>query len=165
PLLRIYATGMKLSSVFALFIGLFIIYNAFAIAVMQRRTEIGVLRALGATRRQIRALFLAESAVAGTLGSAAGVLFGLLAARSLTVQTSALFSSVFDVAQRAEEIWIEPALLIAAMAIGIFTSMVAAWIPARNAARMDPVQALQKGKYQVLSAGENRVRRILALLI
>jgi putative ABC transport system permease protein len=164
-LLRIYATGMKLSSVFALFIGLFIIYNAFAIAVMQRRTEIGVLRALGATRRQIRALFLAESAVAGMLGSAVGVLFGLLAARSLTVQTSVLFSSVFDVAQRAEEIWIEPALLIVAMAIGIFTSMVAAWIPARNAARVDPVQALQKGKYQVLSAGENRVRRILALLI
>ena len=45
------------------------------------------------------------------------------------------------------------------MALGVVTSMLAAWIPARNAARVEPVQALQKGKYQVLSAGENRVRR------
>ena len=49
-----------------------------------------------------------------------------------------------------------------ALAMGIATSMVAALIPARNAARVDPVQALQKGKYQVLSAGENRVRRAVA---
>ena len=54
---------------FALFIGMFIIYNSFAIAVTQRRSEIGILRALGATRAQIRTLFLAESAVAGLIGS------------------------------------------------------------------------------------------------
>ena len=46
------------TSLFALFIGMFIIYNTFAIAVTQRRPEIGILRALGATRRQIRTLFL-----------------------------------------------------------------------------------------------------------
>ena len=57
---------------FALFIGMFIIYNTFAIAVTQRRSEIGILRALGATRGQIRTLFLAESAVAGLGGNAAG---------------------------------------------------------------------------------------------
>ena len=45
---------MNVSSVFALFIGMFIIYNSFSIAVTQRRSEIGILRALGAPRRQIR---------------------------------------------------------------------------------------------------------------
>ena len=63
----------NITSMFALFIGMFIIYNTFAIAVTQRRSEIGILRALGATRWQIRTLFLGESAVAGLIGSAVGV--------------------------------------------------------------------------------------------
>jgi putative ABC transport system permease protein len=51
------------------------------------------------------------------------------------------------------------------VAIGIGTSIVAALIPARNAARVDPVQALQKGKYQILSAGESRLRLVLAAVL
>jgi putative ABC transport system permease protein len=54
-----YRTMVSLSSAFALFIGMFIIHNSFVTAVTQRRTEIGILRALGATRGQIRNLFLA----------------------------------------------------------------------------------------------------------
>ena len=49
-----------------------------------------------------------------------------------------------------------PTLLALALVIGVATSMIAAMIPARQAARVDPVQALQKGKYQVLTAGESR---------
>ncbi len=60
----------NITSVFALFIGMFIIYNTFAIAVTQRRAEIGILRALGATRGQIRTLFLTESAITGLVGNA-----------------------------------------------------------------------------------------------
>ena len=55
---------------------MFIIYNSFAIAVTQRRSEIGILRALGATRGQIRWLFLGESAVTGLIGSVGGLAFG-----------------------------------------------------------------------------------------
>ena len=54
------------------------------IAVTQRRAEIGILRALGATRRQIRTLFLGESVVAGLVGSAVGVLAGIAIARGMT---------------------------------------------------------------------------------
>jgi len=57
-MLAAYSIMVNISSAFALFIGMFIIYNSFAIAVTQRRSEIGILRALGATRRQIRWLFL-----------------------------------------------------------------------------------------------------------
>src|SRR6185503_2951305 len=58
-----------------------------------------------------------------------------------------------------------PNLLGLALVIGVATSVVAALIPARNAPRVDPVQALQKGKYQVLSAGESRLRAALAVLL
>jgi putative ABC transport system permease protein len=64
-LLRIYNFKLRFSSAFALVVGMFIIYNAFSIAVTQRRSEIGVLRALGATRAQISLVFLGESFIGG----------------------------------------------------------------------------------------------------
>ena len=164
-MLAAYSMMVSISSLFALFIGMFIIYNSFAIAVTQRRSEIGVLRALGATRGQIRRLFLGESAITGFIGSLGGVAFGLLIARGIAASIGALISDVYGVAQQADELATSPALLLAAMGIGVITSVVAAAIPAHQAARVDPVQALQKGKYQVLSAGESRMRVIAAAIL
>ncbi len=162
---RAYSLSVNISSLFALFIGMFIIYNSFAIAVTQRRSEIGILRALGATNRQIQTLFLGESAVAGLVGAAAGVGLGILVARGLVGYIGGLLENVYGVAQRAEELSANPRLIGFALGMGLLTSVVAAWIPARSAARIDPVQALQKGKYQILSAGENRLRRVGAAVL
>jgi putative ABC transport system permease protein len=164
-MLAAYSMMVNISSAFALFIGMFIIYNSFAIAVTQRRSEIGILRALGATRRQIRWLFLGESAVTGLIGSLGGLVFGVLIANGIAASIGALITDVYGVAQHTDEIAKNPKLLALALGIGIMTSLVAAWIPARNAARVDPVQALQKGKYQVLSAGESRLRAIVAAVL
>ena len=108
-----YSVMVSISSLFALFIGMFIIYNSFAIAVTQRRSEIGILRALGATRQQVRVLFLAESAVTGLIGSIGGLLFGLLIARGIAASIGTLLSDVYGVAQRADEIATSPGLLAA----------------------------------------------------
>ena len=164
-MLAAYSMMVGISSLFALFIGMFIIYNSFAIAVTQRRAEIGILRALGATRRQIRWLFLGESAVTGLVGSLGGLAFGVLIARGIAASIGTLIADVYGVAQHADELSTSPALLALALAIGIGTSIVAAAIPARNAARVDPVQALQKGKYQILSAGEGRLRAALGVAL
>jgi putative ABC transport system permease protein len=164
-MLAAYSMMVNISSAFALFIGMFIIYNSFAIAVTQRRSEIGILRALGATRGQIRALFLGESAVTGLVGSIGGLLFGIAIANGIAASIGTLITDVYGVAQQTDELARSPGLLATALGIGIATSVVAAWIPARNAARVDPVQALQKGKYQVLSAGESRVRAVLAAIL
>jgi len=158
--LAVYAVTMNVSILFTLFIGMFITYNSFAIAVTQRRSEIGVLRALGAPRSQIRNLFLAESAANGLLGSAAGIALGIVMARAMLGSISSMLEGIYGVAERASDVSADPRLLGTALAAGVFTSILAAWVPARNAARVDPVQALQKGKYQVLTAGENRARKI-----
>ncbi|MEP6960874.1 MAG: FtsX-like permease family protein, partial [Acidobacteriota bacterium] len=160
---RIYALASNLTSVFALFIGMFIIYNTFAIAVTERRKEIGILRALGATRGQIRTLFLLESAITGVLGTAIGVVFGILLARGMAGYIGALLSDVYGVAQNVGEVTPEPWLIAAAAAMGLVTSLLAAVLPAQAAARVDPVKALQKGRQQSLSSGENQARRRWAL--
>ena len=159
----IYALASNLTSVFALFIGMFIIYNTFAIAVTERRAEIGILRALGATRGQIRTLFLAESAVSGLIGTGVGMVFGLLLARGMANYVGGLLADVYGVAQSVGDVRPEPWLIFAAGAMGLLTSLIAAVLPARSAAGVDPVKALQKGRQQSLNAGENRMRRRWAL--
>src|SRR5262245_22734135 len=164
-LLRSYSAAMSISSLFALIVGMFIIYNSFAIAVTHRRAEIGILRALGATRGQIQRLFFLESITAGFVGSALGAGTGILMASAITSYMSVVLEQTTGFAQRVSELVLDPKLIVAGIAIGIVTSVFAAWIPARSASRVDPVQALQKGKYQVLSAGENRRRRWMALVV
>jgi putative ABC transport system permease protein len=157
---------VNILSTFALFIGMFIIYNSFAIAVTQRRYEIGVLRALGATRRQISRLFLMESVVEGIVGSAVGVVLGELIAHTLMGTMSGLIELFYGTAQTGHPtLAADPLQVAGALAIGVLTSVIAAWIPAREATRVDPVVALQKGKYQAISEGEQRARGWAGLVL
>lgn len=161
---RLYATATNVTSVFALFIGMFLIYNSFAIAVTERRSEIGILRALGATRKQIRTLFLAESAVSGLVGTAAGIAFGALLASLIADYIGTLLSDIYGMSQNPDRVSVEPWLGATAAALGLAASVIAAFLPARAASGVDPVKALQKGRSQSLSAGESRARRRWAFL-
>jgi putative ABC transport system permease protein len=162
---RVYGMTANITSVFALFIGVFIIFNTLSIAVTQRRREIGILRALGATGGQIRTLFLTESAALGLVGSLVGIALGIVIATGFASSLASVLEDLYGVAQRAEEVAAEPRLLLFALGIGIASSVIAGWMPARNAAGTDPVKALQKGRQQVVTAGENRLRRIVALIL
>jgi putative ABC transport system permease protein len=161
-LLHVYSFMVNLTSLFALFIGLFIIHNAFAIAVTQRRAEIGILRALGASRRQVLALFLTESAIAGLIGSAIGIILGSLIAKVMAGFIGNIMQAHYGIAERAHEISFGAGLIIAAIAIGMATSIMAALLPARNAARVDPARALQRGRNEALLAGHSRARSVAA---
>jgi putative ABC transport system permease protein len=160
-----YSTMVSMSSMFALLIGMFIIYNGFAIAVAERRSEIAILRALGASRAQIGYLFLKESAVMGVLGSAGGLVLGVLIAKGIAVAIGALLSDVYRVTQIVDEVAMTPYLLTLAFCVGVGTTMVAATVPALNAARLDPVQALQKGHFQLLSRREGTRRLVFAVAL
>jgi putative ABC transport system permease protein len=161
----VYGMMANITSLFALFIGMFIIYNSFAIAVTQRRGEIGILRALGASRAQIQNLFLIESAILGLIGATFGVGFGLLIANGISGSLGNFLGEIYGVAQKAEEVSSDPRLLAGALCMGMITSVIAAWIPARNAASVDPVQALQKGRFQMFTERENHIRLWSALLL
>lgn len=157
-LLRIYRFMLYFSSAFALAMGMFIIYNAFAIAVTQRRGEIGLLRALGASRATIASLFIVEGLIVGLLGSLAGLLLGDFAAGAVTRATSGLVQGVYGVGAPPADMALTLRMAVLAIAVGLATSALAAMVPARAAAHVDPVRALQKGRSQAISTRGGRVR-------
>ena len=158
-LLRVYSFMANMTSLFALFIGLFVIYSTFASAVTQRRAEIGILRALGATRRQVFQLFLMEGAIVGLVGSAVGIVFGGVTANTLAGYVGDVMLAHYGIAEGEQSVSLNLTLIITAILMGTAASTVAAVLPARSAALVDPVRALQRGRYQMLSAGESRARR------
>lgn len=164
-LLRIYQLMLRFSSAFALVIGMFIIYNAFAVAVTQRRGEIGILRALGATRGQVAALFVGESAVGGLVGSAIGVLAGEALAGATAASIGSVLERITGVSGGAIDVSPGGGLVLLSVAVGTLTSVVAAAWPARAAARLDPILALQKGRVQEFTAAEDRGRLVAAAVL
>lgn len=135
--LQSYQLGLNFFSVVSLFVGSFLIYNAFAMTIVERTREIGMLRAVGMTRHQIVGLVLLEAFILGVAGSILGVLFGLALARVLIE-----FMSSFT-GQRIEIISASPESLAQAMVVGLLVTIVATTLPALQAARISPLQALR----------------------
>ena len=119
---------VNISSVFALFVGMFIIYNSFATAVAQRRSEIGILRALGATRRQVGLLFLQESLALGAIGAVIGIVVGVSIARAVAAAILAMTAGVYGVGEQAPSVVVTPIVVGTGLLLGLTTSMVAAVI-------------------------------------
>ncbi len=136
-------TGLTVASLVSLLVGMFLIHNTMWIGVVQRRREIGILRAVGAKRRQVLLLFTAEGALLGALGSLLGVLLGILLARVLLHQVSQTVNAVI-VPIAATELEVEPALLAGAWGLGLLVATLAAVLPARDAARASPLEALAR---------------------
>jgi len=119
----------------------FLIFNAFAMAVTQRRRQIGGLRALGMTRRQVLRLVLIESLVVGGLGTLLGLVAGpLLGKASIALMKAILGGDLFVFSAS------NPSLssLLLATALGMGITLLSALIPAWQAARVSPLAALRE---------------------
>lgn len=122
----------------ALVVGAFLIVNTFSILVAQRSRELALLRALGASRRQVTGSVLLEAFVLGLLGSTAGLGLGYLLAMAIRT----LFAQ-FGLDLSGQALVFAPRTVLAAYAVGIVVTMAAAWLPARRTGRIAPVQALR----------------------
>lgn len=142
-----FVAGFNVSSGFALGIGTFLIFNSFAVAVNRRRRDIGTLRSLGATPRQVRSLFLLEAAVLGGIGGALGLFLGAAMTRSFLAIMEKTSEQIFGVIN-ASEARVGGALAVEAVLLGLAASLVGAWGPARAASRIPPTEAFAKGAFQ-----------------
>ena len=124
----------------SVFVGAFIIFNAFSITVAQRRREFAMLRALGASRRQVLSSVIAEALTLGVLASAVGIVAGLGVAKAI----NALFKAVGADIPTAG-IALEPRTILIAVLVGVGVTLLSALTPALRATRVPPVAALQEG--------------------
>lgn len=122
----------------ALFVGVFLILNTFSIIVAQRTRELALLRAIGASRRQVINSVLVEAAVIGLLASALGLGAGI----GVGILMAYLFGRTIGGLELAS-VGVPLAAVVSAFAVGLLVTMVAAALPALRASRVPPVAAMQ----------------------
>jgi putative ABC transport system permease protein len=124
----------------AVLVGAFIIFNAFSMTVAQRRRELAMLRALGATRRQVLFSLAGEALVMGVLASLVGLFVGL----GVAAGVNQVFKAAgFDIPRGG--LVLQPRTIFIALAVGVVVTLLSALVPALRATRVPPMAALQEG--------------------
>ena len=141
----------------ALFVGAFLIFNTFSITVAQRVTEFGMLRTLGASRRQILSTVVVEAVAIGLVGAIVGIAGGFLVALLL----NALFVA-FGIDLPTTSLVLKSRTVIVSLLVGVLVTVVSSLIPALRSTRVPPIAALhafapapsrrRRALYPVLSA-------------
>jgi len=149
-MLSTYQQGLSFFSVVALFVGAFLIYNAFSMTVLERTREMGLLRAIGMTRAQIIQMVLSEAVILAGIGSVLGVGFGLVLARGLILMLGAV------VARDINSLTIPPGGLAQSLIIGALVTLGSALWPALQAAATSPLEALRVAAKTEASGSKGR---------
>jgi putative ABC transport system permease protein len=143
-MLAAFRWNLRVLSYVSLAVGAFLIYNTISVSVVRRRFEIGILRALGATRGGVIAAFLGEAAALGLLGGLAGTALGRLLAEGAVKLVAATVQSLY-VSSRPGAISLTWETALMAIAVGVGVSVVSALSPAWEASLVAPVEAMARG--------------------
>ncbi|MEA2009838.1 MAG: FtsX-like permease family protein [Actinomycetota bacterium] len=122
----------------AVFVGAFIISNTFRIIVAQRTKELALLRAIGATGRQVTWMVVIEALIVGFVASVIGIGVGAL----LAVGLAAIMNAAFSMPNGP--LTLLPRTVLVGMAVGLVVTLVSSLLPARKAARIPPVAAMSE---------------------
>ncbi|WP_326753115.1 ABC transporter permease [Streptomyces hirsutus] len=129
--------GLLVFAGIALFVGTFIIANTFTMLVAQRTRELALMRAVGASRRQVTRSVLFEAFVVGAVAAVVGLLTGIGIGAGLRA-----LMGTFEATVPAGPLVVTPGTVAAAFSVGVLITMLAAWLPGRRAAKIPPVAAM-----------------------
>lgn len=144
-MLAAFRWNLRLLSYIAVVVGAFLIYNTISVSVVRRRAEIGVVRALGASRATILTAFVGEAACFGLSGAALGVPLGRLMATGAVKLMSATVQALY-VSSRPGPLELDLTSMLSATLIGVGVSVASAYSPAREASQVSPVEAMARGR-------------------
>ena len=158
---RAFRLNVSLLSVVALLVGLFLVYNTVSFAVLRRRREVGILRALGLSPGGIARLFLAEVVLIGIVGAVAGIGLGLALSNGALQTLARTVSNLYGEAPALPRVtWASPVVLLQGLLIGVGVAVLGSLGPIREAVSVEPTQALAPKGYE--TAGAVRVVPTLA---
>jgi putative ABC transport system permease protein len=149
-MLAAFRWNLRLLSHIALVVGAFLIYNTISVSVVRRRTEIGILRGLGADRTDVLAAFLGEAACLGLAGALVALPLGRIMAGGAVKLMAATVESLY-VSSRPGAIALTPSSLALALLIGVGVAVVSALSPAREAMQVSPVDAMSQGRREFIA--------------
>lgn len=129
--------GLRMAIAFAVLIAIFIIYNTFEMTVGERRRQLGILRAIGATRSQVMWMILREALWLSALGAIAGCFLGVWGAGLLNQVTEQIMRVTLPGTT------LTPLPFVVAVALGIAISLLGALAPARRASQVEPLEAMR----------------------
>ncbi len=142
----------------ALFVSSFVIYNTFSILIAQKQRELALLRAIGASRRQVLQSVLLEAGVIGLIASGLGIGAGII----LSIGIRAILEGI-GFGLPSAGLVIEPSTLVYGMLAGMIVTMFSAVFPAVSASRIAPIEALRESAAE--SQGYSRIRLLSGLLV
>ncbi len=159
-MLAAFRWNLRLLSYIALVVGAFLIYNTISVSVVRRRHEIGIVRALGASRSNVLLAFLGEAACLGFAGALLGLPLGRLMATGAVKLMSLTVESLY-VSSRPGSIEISASSIALAFFIGVGVAVASALSPAREAMEVSPADAMARGRREFTA----RVHKSRDLLI
>ncbi len=143
-MLAAFRLNLTALSLVSLMVGMFFVGNSAAASVVRRRVSLGILRALGTSRPMILTMVLVEAALSGFIGSLLGILASPVIAGILAAPVAQTVTALY-LPVDAHGGWPSPLEAIAGMVAGVLAALVAAWIPAQQAASVDPTKVLHPG--------------------
>jgi putative ABC transport system permease protein len=153
-MLAAFRWNLRLLSYISLVVGAFLIYNTISVSVVRRRAEIGIVRALGASRGVILSAFVGEAASFGLAGALIGLPLGRFMATGAVRLMSATVESLY-VSSQPGSIELSAGSVAIALTIGVGVAVASAYSPAREASQVSPVEAMARGRREY----EVRVRK------
>jgi putative ABC transport system permease protein len=161
-LLAAFRLNLTALSAVSLLVGGFLVHATMQAALVRRREELGVLRCLGATRRQVLGIVLADAALLGIAGTAMGIPLGAWAARASVEAVSGTLRNLY-LLEGIEQVRTSPGMIALAVAVGLGGAVAGAFAPALDVSRRDPRALLASLTLEEPAAGR-RVRHAAAAL-